>query len=240
MWHMEIQEGQLADVRRTVQEQAEAARRSLQMRADEQLRQEKEAYRKAERNRLLRIRWAAPARGPVPRPFPAGAPPPPLRSPGPTHLPASPASPARFPLPAPAAAPAPQAQPLSVSAPRLLGAGRAGQAHQACPSCGTRRPRLSTAPSHPGPHAPSFSPCQTFLPFLQIQCPRVLICPSSPTWSWSPGSPDPACMTPSPWGSQPFTRRAARGPSRSPRGAHDSLGHLFRRVGAGRDPLESR
>ncbi|XP_036083589.1 cilia- and flagella-associated protein 74 isoform X4 [Rousettus aegyptiacus] len=56
MWHMEIQEGQLADVRRTVQEQAEAARRSLQMRADEQLRQEKEAYRKAERNRLLRIR----------------------------------------------------------------------------------------------------------------------------------------------------------------------------------------
>lgn len=64
MWHMEIQEGQLADVRRTVQEQAEAARRSLQMRADEQLRQEKEAYRKAERNRLLRIRWAASARGP--------------------------------------------------------------------------------------------------------------------------------------------------------------------------------
>lgn len=91
MWHMEIQEGQLADVRRTVQEQAEAARRSLQMRADEQLRQEKEAYRKAERNRLLRIRWAAPARGPLPGHFlplvgvpPTGAPPLPRRSPAPT------------------------------------------------------------------------------------------------------------------------------------------------------------
>lgn len=91
MWHMEIQEGQLADVRRTVQEQAEAARRSLQTRADEQLRREEEAYRKAERNRLLRIRWAAPARGPclatssrlsgVP---PTGAPPLPRRSPAPT------------------------------------------------------------------------------------------------------------------------------------------------------------
>ncbi|XP_039732827.1 cilia- and flagella-associated protein 74 [Pteropus medius] len=56
MWHIAIQEGQLEDVRRTVQEQAEAARRWLQMRADEQLRREKEAYGKAERNRLLRVR----------------------------------------------------------------------------------------------------------------------------------------------------------------------------------------
>lgn len=103
MWHMEIQEGRLADVRRTVQEQAEAARRSLQMRADEQLRQEKEAYRKAERNRLLRIRWAAPARGPrlatssrlsgshrlEPRPHPSGARAPLTSLPVPPVLPAS-------------------------------------------------------------------------------------------------------------------------------------------------------
>lgn len=56
MWHMEIQEGQLEEARRTVQEQAEAASRCLQMRAEEQLRREKEAHGKAERNRLLRIR----------------------------------------------------------------------------------------------------------------------------------------------------------------------------------------
>lgn len=69
MWHIAIQEGQLEDVRRTVQEQAEAARRWLQMRADEQLRREKEAYGKAERNRLLRVRWAGPTRRPRPSHF---------------------------------------------------------------------------------------------------------------------------------------------------------------------------
>ncbi|XP_014639290.1 PREDICTED: cilia- and flagella-associated protein 74 [Ceratotherium simum simum] len=56
MWHIAIQEGQLEDVRKFMQEEAAAARQCLQVQAAEQLRKEKEALRTAERNRLLRVR----------------------------------------------------------------------------------------------------------------------------------------------------------------------------------------
>lgn len=67
MWHLEIREGQLEDVRRAAQEEAAAVRRHLQVQAAEQLRKEKETLRTVERSRLLRVRWAGPAgRWPLP------------------------------------------------------------------------------------------------------------------------------------------------------------------------------
>ncbi|XP_070367411.1 cilia- and flagella-associated protein 74 isoform X7 [Equus asinus] len=59
MWHLEIREGQLEDVRRAAQEEAAAVRRHLQVQAAEQLRKEKETLRTVERSRLLRVRKSA-------------------------------------------------------------------------------------------------------------------------------------------------------------------------------------
>ncbi|XP_060055865.1 cilia- and flagella-associated protein 74 isoform X2 [Erinaceus europaeus] len=56
MWHTEIQKGQFEDIRKGAQREAEAARKCLQVKAAEQLHNEKEAVGKMERNRLLRIR----------------------------------------------------------------------------------------------------------------------------------------------------------------------------------------
>lgn len=56
MWHIEIQKGQFEDIQKSSQEQAEAKGRLLQGQAAQQLRQEKEALGKAERNQLLRVR----------------------------------------------------------------------------------------------------------------------------------------------------------------------------------------
>lgn len=192
MWHMEIQEGQLADVRRTVQEQAEAARRSLQMRADEQLRQEKEAYRKAERNRLLRIRWAAPARGPClatssrwsgshrlePRPFPAGAPPPPRRSPGPTDLPASPASPARFPLQLLPLLPRPS--PFPSLLPGCWEQGGRGRRTRRVPAVGRGVPVSVQRHLIRGPTPPHSAPARPFCRFCRSSAPGSSSAPPHP------------------------------------------------------------
>lgn len=185
MWHMEIQEGQLADVRRTVQEQAEAARRSLQMRADEQLRQEKEAYRKAERNRLLRIRWAAPARGPLPGHFlplvgvpPTGAPPPPLRSPGPTDLPASPASPARFPLQLLPLLPRPS--PFPSLLPGCWEQGGRGRRTRRVPAVGRGVPVSVQRHLIRGPTPPHSAPARPFCRFCRSSAPGSSSAPSHP------------------------------------------------------------
>ncbi|ELV14161.1 hypothetical protein TREES_T100021106 [Tupaia chinensis] len=56
MWHVEMEEEQCKDFQKSKQEEAEEARRCFQAHADQQLRREKEALGKAERNRLLRIR----------------------------------------------------------------------------------------------------------------------------------------------------------------------------------------
>ena len=59
MWHIAIQKGQLEDVRSSAQEEEAAARKGLRVHAAEQLHREEEALKKAERNRLLRVRWVA-------------------------------------------------------------------------------------------------------------------------------------------------------------------------------------
>lgn len=64
MWHIEIQDRQLEGVRESARAQAEAAKRCFQMRAAEQLGKEKETWGKAERNRVLRVRWVARPAGP--------------------------------------------------------------------------------------------------------------------------------------------------------------------------------
>ncbi|XP_049733600.1 cilia- and flagella-associated protein 74 isoform X4 [Elephas maximus indicus] len=56
MWHIEILEGQLDTARKALREEDAAEGRRLQARAAERLCKEKAAFRKAERNRLLRIR----------------------------------------------------------------------------------------------------------------------------------------------------------------------------------------
>ncbi|XP_069320773.1 cilia- and flagella-associated protein 74 [Eulemur rufifrons] len=56
MWHVELQQGQLEDFRKSNREEAEAAERYLQVHAAQQLRREKAAVEKAERNQRLRMR----------------------------------------------------------------------------------------------------------------------------------------------------------------------------------------
>ncbi|XP_006871838.1 PREDICTED: uncharacterized protein KIAA1751 homolog [Chrysochloris asiatica] len=56
MWHIEILEGQMDTSRKALKEEESACGRHLQARAAEQLHEEKMALRKAEWNRLLRIR----------------------------------------------------------------------------------------------------------------------------------------------------------------------------------------
>ncbi|XP_045404684.1 cilia- and flagella-associated protein 74 isoform X2 [Lemur catta] len=56
MWHVELQQGQLEDFRKSNREEAEAAERYLQVHATRQLRREKAAVEKAERNQRLRVR----------------------------------------------------------------------------------------------------------------------------------------------------------------------------------------
>uniref|UniRef100_A0ABI8AG12 Cilia and flagella associated protein 74 n=1 Tax=Felis catus TaxID=9685 RepID=A0ABI8AG12_FELCA len=58
MWHIAIQKGQLEDVQASAQEEEAAARKGLRAHAAEQLHREEEAVKKAERNRLLRVRKA--------------------------------------------------------------------------------------------------------------------------------------------------------------------------------------
>ncbi|XP_042852208.1 cilia- and flagella-associated protein 74 isoform X1 [Panthera tigris] len=58
MWHIAIQKGQLEDVQSSAQEEEAAARKGLRVHAAEQLHREEEALKKAERNRLLRVRKA--------------------------------------------------------------------------------------------------------------------------------------------------------------------------------------
>ncbi|XP_062049239.1 LOW QUALITY PROTEIN: cilia- and flagella-associated protein 74 [Lepus europaeus] len=60
LWHIEMEKGQFEDALEAYQEQAEAAGRFRQARGAQQLRREKEALGKAERDQLLRIRWAIP------------------------------------------------------------------------------------------------------------------------------------------------------------------------------------
>ena len=68
MWHIAIQKGQLEDVQASAQEEEAAARKGLRAHAAEQLHREEEAVKKAERNRLLRVRWVARTCG-GPQPF---------------------------------------------------------------------------------------------------------------------------------------------------------------------------
>ncbi|KAM9686039.1 LOW QUALITY PROTEIN: cilia- and flagella-associated protein 74 [Trichechus inunguis] len=56
MWHIEILEGQMDAARKALREEEAAEGRCLQAQAAERLCKEKAAFRKAERNRLLRIR----------------------------------------------------------------------------------------------------------------------------------------------------------------------------------------
>ncbi|XP_047729017.1 cilia- and flagella-associated protein 74 isoform X1 [Prionailurus viverrinus] len=58
VWHIAIQKGQLEDVQASAQEEEAAARKGLRAHAAEQLHREEEALKKAERNRLLRVRKA--------------------------------------------------------------------------------------------------------------------------------------------------------------------------------------
>ncbi|XP_045331266.1 cilia- and flagella-associated protein 74 isoform X3 [Leopardus geoffroyi] len=58
MWHIAIQKGRLEDVQASAQEEEAAARKGLRAHAAEQLHREEEALKKAERNRLLRVRKA--------------------------------------------------------------------------------------------------------------------------------------------------------------------------------------
>lgn len=59
MWHIAIQERQLEDLQKSAQDQAVAGRKCLRARAAKQLLREEEALEKAERNRLLRVRYVA-------------------------------------------------------------------------------------------------------------------------------------------------------------------------------------
>uniref|UniRef100_A0A8C9DMG8 Cilia- and flagella-associated protein 74 n=1 Tax=Prolemur simus TaxID=1328070 RepID=A0A8C9DMG8_PROSS len=56
MWHVELQQGQLEDFRKSNREEAEAAERYFQVHATRQLHREKAAVEKAERNQRLRVR----------------------------------------------------------------------------------------------------------------------------------------------------------------------------------------
>uniref|UniRef100_A0A2K6G719 Cilia and flagella associated protein 74 n=1 Tax=Propithecus coquereli TaxID=379532 RepID=A0A2K6G719_PROCO len=56
MWHIELQQGQLEDFRKSNQEKTEAAGKYCQVHAAQQLCREKAAMEKAEKNQLLRLR----------------------------------------------------------------------------------------------------------------------------------------------------------------------------------------
>lgn len=77
MWHIEIQKGQLEDVHKSAQEEEAATRKGLWAHGAKQLHREEGALKKAERSRLLRVRWVVdpPGRWPLSVRGPARDPP---------------------------------------------------------------------------------------------------------------------------------------------------------------------
>lgn len=63
MWHVAIQERQLEGAQKSALEEEAAGRKHLREQAAKQLRREEAASEKAERNRLLRVRWVVRACG---------------------------------------------------------------------------------------------------------------------------------------------------------------------------------